>query len=817
MQNSSKSISKKDFSEAPKVYAFKDYLTRQIILGRDTNVSFDNFPYYLSENTKQDLLESTFLHLKGHEYKIPCALPGESRVTLLSGPTGSEIYQEVLVKALANHFDTKLLIFDCTSIPEELSGMDSQTLQDYLSFNGPTKHKSFKIGDRVIYNKSSKNTRGPSYGDQGKVFLTLEEEGLCKLGVRFDNPIEGSVDIGGLCEGDRGFFCSESDLELGSTICEDIERFNLNTYIEALFKVGRSESVDGPIIFFMKNCEMINNVDRFKVHMVTLNFGLHVTCPHVPPDNCRMEKVILICSYIRNIHEKKDIIKGSFLDVLSSYFSNKVIVETPKDAILLANWKKQIKQDVKILKTKANLLHIRKALSRNNLWCNEIDTIRIRDQLLTKESADKVARWAQRHHLLNNSETNIGDEKYVVSIESIQFGLTKIQGAQNTLDGIKKTSYETKSTSDDILNKLHRLRDKLQNFKKSFEDTVTENDHEKDLLSNVIPPSEIGVSFEDVGALDQVKETLKELITIPLQRPELFSKGELLKPCKGFLLFGPPGTGKTMLAKAVATECGANFLNISMSSIASRWHGEAEKYIKAMFTLASKIAPCVIFIDEIDSMLGKTGSEIMRSIKNEFLLNWDGLNTKEKERVIVLAATNRPFDLDEAVIRRLPRRVMISLPDAPNRAKILKKILEKEELAPGVDFEAIATVTEGYSGCDLKELCVIAAHIPIREFLAKEKEKSSALSEGNPLPPSESSYLRPINMHDIVHAHGGNPLPSSESSYLRPINMHDILHAHGQVSASAPTNGANMAKLLSWNEEYGGGGSRERKTLTYFI
>ncbi|PHU15986.1 hypothetical protein BC332_17191 [Capsicum chinense] len=205
--------------------------------------------------------------------------------------------------------------------------------------------------------------------------------------------------------------------------------------------------------------------------------------------------------------------------------------------------------------------------------------------------------------------------------------------------------------------------------------------------------SDIGVTFDDIGALESVKDTLKELIMLPLQRPELFSKSQLTKPCKGILLFGPPGTGKTMLAKAVATEAGANFINISMSSISSKWSSEGEKCIKAVFSLASKIAPSIIFVDEVDSMLGRRENQeehqAMRRLKNEFMLNWDGLHTKDTERVLVLAATNRPFDLDEAVIRRLPRRLMVNLPDAPNRAKILKVILAKENLAQHVDLENI--------------------------------------------------------------------------------------------------------------------------------
>ncbi|KAL5075709.1 hypothetical protein RYX36_014693 [Vicia faba] len=239
-------------------------------------------------------------------------------------------------------------------------------------------------------------------------------------------------------------------------------------------------------------------------------------------------------------------------------------------------------------------------------------------------------------------------------------------------------------------------------------------------MADVISPSDIGITFNDIGALQSVKDTLRELIMLPLQRPELFSKGQLAKPCKGILLFGPPGTGKTMLAKAVATEAGANFLNISLSTITSKWFGEAEKYVKAIFSLAHKIAPTVIFVDEVDSLLGKRGVDSSseahyNKMKSEFFVHWDGLRTKEKNRVLVLAATNRPFDLDDAVIRRLPRRLLINLPDAPNREKILKIILAAENLSPDIDLKEMADKTSGYSGSDLKNLCIAALHCPIRE------------------------------------------------------------------------------------------------------
>ncbi|PHU15998.1 hypothetical protein BC332_17203, partial [Capsicum chinense] len=274
-------------------------------------------------------------------------------------------------------------------------------------------------------------------------------------------------------------------------------------------------------------------------------------------------------------------------------------------------------------------------------------------------------------------------------------------------------------------------------------------------------------------------------------------------PCKGILLFGPPVTGKAMLAKDVATEAVANFINISMSSISSNWSGEGEKCIKVVFSLASKIAPCIIFVDEVDSMLGRRENpeehQAMRRLKNELLLNWDGLRTKDTERVLVLAATNRPFDLDEAVIWRLPRWLMANLPDAPNRAKILKVILAKEDLAQDVDLESVASMTDGYSGSDLKlsailNLCATAAYRPIRDILEKEK-KEQAVASAN-----------------------GRPPPALRSSAdLRPLNMDDFRYSHQQVCASVSSESTNMTELLQWNDLYGEGGSRKKQSFSYIM
>lgn len=169
------------------------------------------------------------------------------------------------------------------------------------------------------------------------------------------------------------------------------------------------------------------------------------------------------------------------------------------------------------------------------------------------------------------------------------------------------------------------------------------------------------------------------------------------------------GTGKTMLAKAVATEGGATFLTVDASTIENKWLGESEKNAKAVFTLARRLAPCVVYLDEVDSVLSSrehgddSSHGTLTSVKTTLMQEWDGLRTT-KDRVVVIASTNRPFDLDEAVLRRLPRRIMVDLPDRDTRADILAVTLSGNRVSPDVNYTTIAESLEGYTGSDIKEV-----------------------------------------------------------------------------------------------------------------
>ncbi|KAG8663501.1 uncharacterized protein LOC110612481 isoform X4 [Manihot esculenta] len=818
--------------------SYKDSLQEGIRNSEDIDVSFDSFPYYLSDTTKKVLIGASFIHLKCDKKlpKFSCDLSTVSPRILLSGPAGSEIYQETLVKALAKDLGAGLLVIDSlllpggptpkeadsvkestkperasvfakravqaafhhkkpiSSVEADITGgstISSQGLPKQETSTASSKNYTFKAGDRVKFvglPSLHNPPRGPAVGFRGKVVLAFEENGSSKIGVRFDRSILEGNDLGGLCEEDHGFFCAANSLRLDGPGGEDVDRLAINE----IFEVAQNASKHGPLILFVKDIEksMVGNQDAYtalRSKLENMPNGVVVIGSHVQMDS-RKEKsqpggllftkfgsnhtALLDLAFPDNFGRLHDRSKETpkTMKQLGRLLPNKVTIQLPQDEALLLDWKQQLERDIETLKAQANIVSIRSVLSKVHLCCPELETLSIKDQALTTESVEKVVGWALSHHFMHSSEASFKEAKLVISTESIKYGLSILQGIQS----------ESKS------------------LKKSLKDVVTENEFEKKLLADVIPPSDIGVTFDDIGALENVKDTLKELVMLPLQRPELFGKGQLTKPCKGILLFGPPGTGKTMLAKAVATEAGANFINISMSSITSKWFGEGEKYVKAVFSLASKIAPSIVFVDEVDSMLGRRENpgehEAMRKMKNEFMVNWDGLRTKDKERVLVLAATNRPFDLDEAVIRRLPRRLMVNLPDAPNREKILRVVLAKEELAPDVDLEAVANITDGYSGSDLKNLCVTAAHCPIRELLEKEKkERILALAENRTLPPLYSS------------------------SDVRPLKLEDFKYAHEQVCASVSSESTNMNELLQWNDLYGEGGSRKKKALSYFM
>ncbi|KAF5753451.1 putative AAA+ ATPase domain, ATPase, AAA-type, core, AAA ATPase, AAA+ lid domain-containing protein [Helianthus annuus] len=279
------------------------------------------------------------------------------------------------------------------------------------------------------------------------------------------------------------------------------------------------------------------------------------------------------------------------------------------------------------------------------------------------------------------------------------------------------------------------IEHRKQLFKRLGRPLIHTTPYEDMIACDVVNPDHIDVEFESIGGLESTKQSLYELAILPLRRPELFANGRLLSPQKGVLLFGPPGTGKTMLAKAIAKESGAVFINVRVSNLMSKWFGDAQKLVSAVFSLAYKLQPAIIFIDEVDSFLGQRRSsdnEVLTNMKTEFMTLWDGFTTDQNARVMVLAATNRPSDLDEAILRRLPMAFEIGKPGKSDRTKILKVTLKGERIDENIDFDYISSLCGGFTGSDIVELCKQAAYFPLKEFLQDEKDGKQTL-EPRPL------------------------------------------------------------------------------------
>uniref|UniRef100_A0A8C9Y6N8 Spastin n=1 Tax=Sander lucioperca TaxID=283035 RepID=A0A8C9Y6N8_SANLU len=250
------------------------------------------------------------------------------------------------------------------------------------------------------------------------------------------------------------------------------------------------------------------------------------------------------------------------------------------------------------------------------------------------------------------------------------------------------------------------------------------------LIMNEIVDSGASVFFKDIAGQDLAKQALQEIVILPALRPELFTG--LRSPARGLLLFGPPGNGKTMLAKAVAAESKATFFNISAASLTSKYVGEGEKLVRALFAVARELQPSVIFIDEVDSLLCERREgehEASRRLKTEFLIEFDGVQSGGDDRVLVMGATNRPQELDEAVLRRFAKRIYVALPDEETRVTLLKNLLGKHgnPLSKN-ELSLLAKKSEGYSGSDLTSLAKDAALGPIRE-LGPDQVRSMAASE----------------------------------------------------------------------------------------
>ena len=309
-----------------------------------------------------------------------------------------------------------------------------------------------------------------------------------------------------------------------------------------------------------------------------------------------------------------------------------------------------------------------------------------------------------------------------------------------------------------------------------------------------------------MGGITEIKQEIYDLSILPLLHPDLF-QGKLVEPCKGILLYGKPGVGKTMLAKALAKEAQAVFVPLQLSAILNKWVGESNKLVAAAFSLAHKVQPAVLFIDELDTFLKSSNADnaYLDTIKSEFLTLWDGISTSQQSQVLVLGATNKPQSIDPAILRRMPRTFHVPLPDAQGRQEILQLLLKDEDIDTSgrrfVEQELATKLTVGYSGSDLKELCKAAAMVRVRERtheFSRRRVKGERVDLRKERESLTKHPLRAMSKRDFVLARSKvGPTGAAAHQYGKEHEAEERERASSQVpSLDARALQQMMAQLL---------------------
>lgn len=315
------------------------------------------------------------------------------------------------------------------------------------------------------------------------------------------------------------------------------------------------------------------------------------------------------------------------------------------------------------------------------------------------------------------------------------------------------------------LNKL--IKTQIPNSSSKNPSSSEENSEYDKVLESSIVSETPDLTLDDVAGLEDVKRSLREAIVLPLKRPDLFTGSR--QPWRGILLHGPPGCGKTMIAKATAGDIKATFFNISAAVLVSKWLGESEKLVKRLYELAKEKQPSIIFIDEVDSLTqsrSENENDAMRRVKTQLLSSMEGISSNNDDRVVTIGATNVPWEIDSAFRRRFQRRIYVPLPDEKARKIIFEINSRGIELDKSIDFKKLSKTTNDYTGSDIANICREAIMAPIRE-------------------------LDSTNMID------------DSSIKAREVTHNDYTNALKNVSKSVSKQ--ELIKFIEWDKEFGAG------------
>lgn len=320
----------------------------------------------------------------------------------------------------------------------------------------------------------------------------------------------------------------------------------------------------------------------------------------------------------------------------------------------------------------------------------------------------------------------------------------------------------------------------------------------RNALAGAILQDKPNIRWEDVAGLEGAKEALKEAVILPIKFPHLFTGKR--QPWKGILLYGPPGTGKSYLAKAVATEANSTFFSVSSSDLVSKWMGESERLVKQLFNMARENKPSIIFIDEVDALCGPRGegeSEASRRIKTEMLVQMDGVG-RDSKGVLVLGATNIPWQLDAAIRRRFQRRVHISLPDLPARTKMFEISVGTTPCdLVAADYRKLGELSEGYSGSDISIAVQDALMQPVRKIQTAthyKKVMDGDIEKLTPCSPGDSGALE-MTWTEV----------DSDKLLEPPLQLKDFVKA---VKGARPTvSQEDIKRSEEWTNEFGSEGA----------